>query len=133
MLNLAQRLIVGCVALFGLTLVLVMPTHRALAAAGQATLGYLFVLAALLIAAATMYSCAVAHSRAGAGREEDRPGQSGTPRRVEQPRRLWRDRQRAEPASRCGCANCATPRPDAGRWSFSSPTPCCNRSLSRSS
>jgi signal transduction histidine kinase len=55
MFNLAQRLIFGCVVLAGLTLGLVALTHRALAAAGQARLGYVFALAALLIAAATIY------------------------------------------------------------------------------
>jgi signal transduction histidine kinase len=55
MFNLAQRLILGCVVLAGLTVGLVALTHRALAAAGQASLGYVFVLAALLIAAATIY------------------------------------------------------------------------------
>jgi signal transduction histidine kinase len=56
MLNLRQRLILGCVLLAGLTLGLVALTHRALAAAGQASLGDSFVLAALLIAAGTIYS-----------------------------------------------------------------------------
>jgi signal transduction histidine kinase len=56
MLNLRQRLILGCVLLAGLTLGLAALTHRALAAAGQASLGYGFVLAALLIAAGTIYS-----------------------------------------------------------------------------
>jgi PAS domain S-box-containing protein len=55
MFNLSQRLILGCVVLFGLTLGLVALTRRALAAAGQARLGYVFVLAALLIAVGTIY------------------------------------------------------------------------------
>ena len=55
MLNLAQRLILGCVLLTGLTLGLVAVTHRALAAAGQAKLAYVFVLAAVLVGAGTIY------------------------------------------------------------------------------
>jgi signal transduction histidine kinase len=55
MFNLTQRLILGCVVLAGLTLGLVALAHRALAAAGEATLGYVFALASLVIAAATIY------------------------------------------------------------------------------
>jgi signal transduction histidine kinase len=55
MLNLSQRLILGCVALFGLTLGLFALAHRALAAAGQGRLGYLLVLASLLICVTTIY------------------------------------------------------------------------------
>jgi signal transduction histidine kinase len=55
MLNLAQRLNLGCVLLTGLTLGLVAVTHRALAAAGQAKLAYVFVLAAVLVGAGTIY------------------------------------------------------------------------------
>jgi NtrC-family two-component system sensor histidine kinase KinB len=55
MLNLTQRLIFGCVLLACLTTGLVAVTHRALAAAGQSTLAYCFVLAALLIEICTIY------------------------------------------------------------------------------
>ena len=55
MLNLSQRLILGCVLLAGLTAGLVVATHRALEAAGQSTLAYGFVLAALLIELGTVY------------------------------------------------------------------------------
>jgi len=55
MLNLTQRLILGCVLLVCLTAGLVAATHHALAAAGQLNLGYAFLVAALLIAAATVY------------------------------------------------------------------------------
>jgi len=55
MLNLSQRLIVGCVLLTGLTLALVASTHRALAAAGQLPLGFAFVVAALLVELGTIY------------------------------------------------------------------------------
>jgi NtrC-family two-component system sensor histidine kinase KinB len=55
MLNLTQRLILGCVLLACLTAGLVVATHRALAAAGQLNLGYAFLVAALLIMAATIY------------------------------------------------------------------------------
>jgi signal transduction histidine kinase/HAMP domain-containing protein len=55
MINLTQRLILGCVLLACLTAGLVAVTHRALAAAGQSTLGYAFILAALVIEVATVY------------------------------------------------------------------------------
>ena len=55
MLNLSQRLILGCVLLAGLTFGLVVVTHRALQAAGQARLAYGFVLLALLVEVATVY------------------------------------------------------------------------------
>jgi len=56
MLNLSQRLILGCVLLAGLTVGLVMATHRALAAAGQLTLAWMFVAAVMLVEAGTIYS-----------------------------------------------------------------------------
>jgi NtrC-family two-component system sensor histidine kinase KinB len=55
MLNLTQRLIIGCVLLACLTAGLVAVTHRALAAAGQSTLAYCFVLAALVVEIGTIY------------------------------------------------------------------------------
>ncbi len=55
MLNLSQRLILGCVLLACLTAGLVAATHRALAAAGQSTLAYALVSAAFLIALGTIY------------------------------------------------------------------------------
>lgn len=55
MLNLSQRLILGCVALACLTAGLVAVTHGALAAAGQSALAYAFVAAAVLIGALTVY------------------------------------------------------------------------------
>jgi signal transduction histidine kinase len=55
MLNLSQRLVLGCVLLACLTASLVAVTHRALAAAGQSTLAYAFVAAALLIEVGTVY------------------------------------------------------------------------------
>ncbi len=54
MLNLTQRLILGCVLLAGLTVGLVLATHSALAAAGQLTLAALFVGAAVLVEVATI-------------------------------------------------------------------------------
>src|SRR5581483_9904904 len=54
MLNLAQRLILGCVLLAGLTMGLAALAHRALAASGQSPLAILFSLAAVVIAAATI-------------------------------------------------------------------------------
>jgi signal transduction histidine kinase/HAMP domain-containing protein len=55
MLNLSQRLILGCVLLTGLTVGLVAMTHRALEAAGQSGLAYGFILAALIVELATVY------------------------------------------------------------------------------
>jgi two-component system, NtrC family, sensor histidine kinase KinB len=55
MLNLSQRLILGCVLLAGLTVGLVALTHRALEAAGQSMLAYGFMLAALVVELGTVY------------------------------------------------------------------------------
>jgi PAS domain S-box-containing protein len=55
MLNLSQRLILGCVVLAGLTLGLVAATHRALQASGQLTLAWILVAAALLVELGTVY------------------------------------------------------------------------------
>ncbi len=55
MLNLTQRLILGCVLLACLPVVLVAVAHRALAAGGQLHLAYAIAGAASLIAAATIY------------------------------------------------------------------------------
>jgi signal transduction histidine kinase len=55
MLNLSQRLILGCVLLTGLTLALVASTHRALVASGQLPLAFAFVAAALLVELGTIY------------------------------------------------------------------------------
>ncbi|MFP5209548.1 MAG: ATP-binding protein [Acidobacteriota bacterium] len=55
MLNLSQRLILGCALLACLTIGLVAMTHHALAAAGQTTLAYSFVAMALLLELGTIY------------------------------------------------------------------------------
>jgi signal transduction histidine kinase len=55
MLNLSQRLIVGCALLCCLTVGFVVATHNALAAAGKTGLAVGLVLATLLVAAATAY------------------------------------------------------------------------------
>jgi signal transduction histidine kinase/HAMP domain-containing protein len=55
MLNLSQRLILGCVLLAGLTVGLVAATHRALEAAGQSGLAYGFIVAALVVELGTVY------------------------------------------------------------------------------
>jgi signal transduction histidine kinase len=55
MLNLSQRLIVGCALLTCLTVGLVVTAHNALAVAGKTGLAIGFVLAALLIELATVY------------------------------------------------------------------------------
>ena len=54
MLNLAQRLIFGCVLLAGLTIGLAVLTHRALAASGQSPLAVAFSLLAVGLATATI-------------------------------------------------------------------------------
>ena len=55
MLNLTQRLILGCALLAGLTIGLVAATHHALAAAGLSTLAFIFVFAALLVETGTVF------------------------------------------------------------------------------
>jgi len=55
MLNLSQRLILGCALLACLTVGLVAATHTALAAAGQSRLAYFFILAAIVVAIGTIY------------------------------------------------------------------------------
>ena len=55
MLNLAQRLILGCILLGCLTVGLALAAHRALAAAGQLPLAYTVCVSALLIVAATIF------------------------------------------------------------------------------
>jgi two-component system, NtrC family, sensor histidine kinase KinB len=55
MLNLTQRLILGCVLLGCLTVGLVAATHRALAAAGQLRLAFILILASLIVAVGTIY------------------------------------------------------------------------------
>jgi len=55
MLNLAQRLILGCVLLTALTLGLLAATHRALQAAGQLGLAWAFFAIAILVEIATVY------------------------------------------------------------------------------
>ncbi len=55
MLNLSQRLILGCAVLVGLTAGLAIAAHRALAAAGQSRLAYLFLAAAALAAVGVIF------------------------------------------------------------------------------
>jgi len=55
MLNLTQRLILGCVLLVGLVVGLVAVTHKALAATGQFRLACLVVVAAAVVAAGTIF------------------------------------------------------------------------------
>lgn len=54
MLNLSQRLIVGCALLAGITIALAVVAHRALANAGEATLAYWCGMLAIVIAAVTI-------------------------------------------------------------------------------
>ena len=55
MLNLTQRLILGCTIVVGLIAGLVLVTHKALAAAGQLRFAYIFVAAAAVVAAGTVF------------------------------------------------------------------------------
>jgi PAS domain S-box-containing protein len=55
MLNLSQRLILGCAVLAGLTVGLAVGAHRALAAAGQSRIAWFYVVAALVVAGATAH------------------------------------------------------------------------------
>ena len=55
MLNLSQRLILGCVLLACLMVGLVAATHSALAAAGQSRIAYIFIFAAVVIGGGTVY------------------------------------------------------------------------------
>ncbi len=55
MLNLTQRLILGCTIIVGLTACLVLVTHKALAATGQLRFAYLFVAAAAVVAVGTVF------------------------------------------------------------------------------
>ena len=55
MLNLSQRLMLGCVVLIGLMAGLVFATHNTLTATGQARLAYVFLVAAVLVAAGTVF------------------------------------------------------------------------------
>jgi two-component system, NtrC family, sensor histidine kinase KinB len=56
MLNLSQRLILGCLLLAGLTMGLAVAAHRALAAVGRSNVGWIYGVAALVVAATTAYS-----------------------------------------------------------------------------
>jgi signal transduction histidine kinase len=55
MLNLSQRLILGCALLVGLTATLVVATHKALTAAGQSRLGFAVLATAVVVAVGTIY------------------------------------------------------------------------------
>ncbi len=55
MLNLTQRLILGCTIVVGLIAGLVLVTHKALAATGQLRFAYIFVAAAAVVAAGTVF------------------------------------------------------------------------------
>jgi len=96
MLNLTQRLILGCVLLVGLVVGLVAVTHKALAATGQFRLACLVVVAAAVVAAGTIFF--VLRPIRQLARDVRKIAQAtSSPRGVEQPRQLWRDRQRVEP------------------------------------
>jgi signal transduction histidine kinase len=81
MLNLSQRLIIGCVLLAGLTLSLLVLAHRALAAAGLATIAWIFAAAAIIIAIATIV--AVLHPIRILARDARKISQGNLEHRVE--------------------------------------------------
>ena len=81
MLNLSQRLILGCALLAGLVLGLLILSHRALAAAGLAGIAYLFAAAAILVAVATVV--AVQHPIRILARDARKIGQGNLEHRVE--------------------------------------------------
>jgi two-component system, NtrC family, sensor histidine kinase KinB len=81
MLNLSQRLILGCLLLAGLLIALVIATRHALAAANQSGLGFVFIAAALIMAAATIYL--VLHPIATVARDARRIAQGNLEHRVE--------------------------------------------------
>ena len=81
MLNLSQRLILGCALLAGLVLGLLILSHRALAAAGLAGIAYLFAAAAILLAVATVV--AVQHPIRILARDARKIGQGNLEHRVE--------------------------------------------------
>ncbi len=81
MLNLTQRLILGCVLLVCLTVGLVAVTHKALAAAGHLHLGFTVSVVAVAIAAGTIYF--VLRPMQMLARDADRIAQGNLEHRVE--------------------------------------------------
>ncbi len=81
MLNLTQRLILGCVLLGCLTVGLVAATHKALAAAGQLHVAYAIILAVIAVAAGTIYF--VLHPIHMLARDAHRIAQGNLEHRVE--------------------------------------------------
>src|ERR1019366_9881449 len=81
MLNLSQRLILGCALLAGLVLGLLILAHRALAAAGLAGIAFAFGAAAVLIAIATVV--AVQHPIRILARDARKIAQGSLEHRVE--------------------------------------------------
>ena len=133
MLNLSQRLILGCVLLACLT-GRAGGCHAPRPGRGGAVHAWLMpsLLPQSLVAIATIYF--VLSPIRMLARDAQRIAQGNLEHRVE-----WSSRDDfgviASELSRIavGCASCATPKPAAGRWSFNSPTPCCNPSSSPSS
>ena len=132
MLNLTQRLILGCVLLSGLFVCLVTVTHRSLASSGQLGFAFALIAVAIFVAVATIFL--VLRPLRMLARDAHRIAQGNLEHRVE-----WHSRDSFGQIageldeSRSGCARCAILRPAAARWSFSSPMQFYSRSLSRSS
>jgi PAS domain S-box-containing protein len=85
MLNLTQRLILGCILIAGLAVALVVATRHALAAAGQLQLAYLF--AGAIVAAAAGTAIFVLRPINSVARDARRIAQGGLEHRVE-----WKSR-----------------------------------------
>ena len=120
MLNLVQRLILGCLLLTALVVGLVAVTHHALTAAGQFHLAIAFVITVVLVELGTVLL--VLHPIRMVARDAKKIAQGNVDHRVE-----WSSRDDfGVIASESACASCANPRLGAGRWSFSFPTPFCN-------
>ncbi len=81
MLNLSQRLILGCLLLLGLFVGLMIAARHALASAGQTALAIVFVLLAILIASGTVYF--VLRPIQMVARDARRIGQGNVEHRVE--------------------------------------------------
>ncbi len=133
MLNLSQRLILGCTLLAACAVALFILARPALIRAGDESLGIAISVGSTLLCLATILL--VLHPIHGLARDIKKIAQGNLEHRVEWSSRdsFGVDRQRTE-SHRGPAARPARHRSRAaGRWSFSSPTRCCNPSLSPSS
>ena len=132
MLNLTQRLILGCAILAGLTIWLGIDAHQALVASGHAKLSIALPIAEVVVAIATLILVlqpirSLARDTKGSPRATWSTAPTGPAATASA------SSPRNSTASPSASAISATPRPAAARWSSSSPTPSSNPSLSPSS